>query len=133
VLAADHVNCLTERAVTYLRREYVGTAAAPTFSVVPCCADFDLFRLPLTVGATRSELGIAQDATVLLYLGSIGVEYLLDRMMTLFVQLRGLRRTQFSCLSSTMPRIPFMLRLPVPDCPARRSASSARRDHGCRR
>jgi glycosyltransferase involved in cell wall biosynthesis len=91
VLAADHVNCLTERAVTYLRREYVGTAAAPTFSVVPCCADFDLFRLPLTVAATRSELGIAQDATVLLYLGSIGVEYLLDRMMTLFVQLRGLR------------------------------------------
>ncbi|HEX8413072.1 MAG TPA: glycosyltransferase [Sphingomicrobium sp.] len=91
VLAADHVNCLTARAVTYLRREYVGTAAAPTFSVVPCCADFDLFGLPLDVAATRSELDIAQDATVLLYLGSIGVEYLLDRMMTLFVQLRKLR------------------------------------------
>ena len=91
VLAADHVNCLTERAVTYLQREYVATAAAPSFSVVPCCADFDLFRLPLDAAATRSELDIAQDATVLLYLGSIGVEYLLDHMMTLFVQLRKLR------------------------------------------
>lgn len=91
VLAADHVNCLTERAVTYLRREYVGATAAPTFSVVPCCADFDLFGLPRDVATTRAELGIAQDATVLLYLGSIGVEYLLDRMMTLFVQLWKLR------------------------------------------
>ena len=91
VVAADHVNCLTERAVTHLRREYVGTAPTPTFSVVPCCADFDLFGLPRDVAATRTELGIAQDATVLLYLGSIGVEYLLDRMMTLFVQLRTLR------------------------------------------
>lgn len=91
VLEADHVNCLTERAVTYLQREYVATAAGPSFSVVPCCADFDLFRLPLDAAATRSELDIAQDATVLLYLGSIGVEYLLDHMMTLFVQLRKLR------------------------------------------
>jgi glycosyltransferase involved in cell wall biosynthesis len=91
VRAADHVNCLTERAVDYLRCEYVGSGAGPSFSVVPCCADFDLFRLPLDRAATRAELDIPADATVLLYLGSIGVEYLLDRMMALFVELRALR------------------------------------------
>lgn len=93
VRSADHVNCLTHRAVAHLRESYVGAAPRPTFSVVPCCADFDLFRPSPAIVETRAELGIAEDATVLLYLGSIGVEYLLDRMMALFVQVRALRPT----------------------------------------
>jgi len=91
VQRADHVNCLTRRAVDHLRTSYVGSAAAPAFSVVPCCADFDLFRPMDEASATRAGLGIAADATVLLYLGSIGADYLLDRMMALFVELRALR------------------------------------------
>lgn len=92
VSGADHVNCLTQRAVAHLRARYVvGEAAAPSFSVVPCCADFDLFRPSETSAGDRAELGIAADATVLLYLGSIGPDYLLDRMLALFVELRALR------------------------------------------
>ncbi|WBO20817.1 glycosyltransferase [Sphingomonas abietis] len=89
IAAADHVNCLTERAAAYLRRVYPEQQAS--WSVIPCCADFDLFRLATDAGATRAELAIAGDATVLLYLGSIGPDYLLDRMMALFAALRGLR------------------------------------------
>jgi glycosyltransferase involved in cell wall biosynthesis len=93
VLGADHVNCLTHRAVAHLRDSYVGAAPRPTFSVVPCCADFELFQPSRYIAETRAALGIAEDATVLLYLGSIGVEYLLDQMMALFAQLRALRPT----------------------------------------
>jgi glycosyltransferase involved in cell wall biosynthesis len=91
VQRSDHVNCLTARAAAYLRATYVEPRTVPTFSVVPCCADFDLFRPSDQTAATRSALDIPADATVLLYLGSIGPDYLLDRMMALFVQLRELR------------------------------------------
>lgn len=86
---ADHVNCLTERAADHLRRVYPEQQAS--WSIIPCCADFALFRPTGTAAAVRAELGIAEDATVLLYLGSIGPDYLLDRMMALFVALRMLR------------------------------------------
>jgi glycosyltransferase involved in cell wall biosynthesis len=89
VLASDHVNCLAERAAEHLRRSYPEQRAS--WSVIPCCADFALFQPSTTIAETRAELQIAPDATVLLYLGSIGADYLLDRMMTLFAELRRLR------------------------------------------
>lgn len=87
--AADHVNCLTHRATEHLKAAYPRQRAS--WSVIPCCADFALFQPSSNVAAIRAELGIPQDATVLLYLGSIGPDYLLDRMMTVFQQLRALR------------------------------------------
>jgi glycosyltransferase involved in cell wall biosynthesis len=43
------------------------------------------------VARRRQALGIADDATVLLYLGSLGADYLLAQMMALFRELRRLR------------------------------------------
>jgi glycosyltransferase involved in cell wall biosynthesis len=89
IRASDHVNCLTQRAAEHLRTAYPEQRAS--WSVIPCCADFALFQPSHTIAATRARLGIAADATVLLYLGSIGPDYLLDRMMALFAQLRAIR------------------------------------------
>ena len=59
--------------------------------MVPCCADFRHFD-PSLVGeadraAARSMAGVREGDFVLMYLGSLGADYLLDRMMALFVQL----------------------------------------------
>jgi glycosyltransferase involved in cell wall biosynthesis len=89
VLAADHINCLTHRAAEHLRAMYPLQRA--TWSVIPCCADFELFGPSAEVPQTRSKLDIEQGVTVMLYLGSIGPDYLLDRMMALFRELRLLR------------------------------------------
>jgi glycosyltransferase involved in cell wall biosynthesis len=89
VRAADHVNCLTQRAAEHLRTVYPEQRAS--WSVIPCCADFTLFQPSQSVATTRAELGIAPNATILLYLGSIGPDYLLDRMMLLFSELRAIR------------------------------------------
>ncbi|WP_177198459.1 glycosyltransferase [Novosphingobium sp. CF614] len=90
ILGADHVNCITARGGEHLRRLYPEQRAS--WSVIPCCADFDLFRLDADAGtAARARLNIPADATVLLYLGSLGPDYLLDDMMRLFKELRGLR------------------------------------------
>lgn len=90
VEGADHVNCLAERAAAHMRAQYPHQSAS--WSVIPCCADFELFRPdPEGAAAVRETLGIAPDACVMLYLGSIGADYLLDEMMALFAQLRTLR------------------------------------------
>ena len=89
ILAADHVNCLTRRAAEHLKSVYPEQRA--TWSVIPCCADFELFQPSSSRAAMRAELDIAEDATVLLYLGSIGPDYLLNRMMMLFRELRSMR------------------------------------------
>lgn len=85
---SDHVNTLTHAAAAHLQRAYPGQRAG--WSVIPCCADFDLFQ-PSDGTATRVSLGIPSDATVLLYLGSIGPVYLVPEMMALFATLRALR------------------------------------------
>jgi glycosyltransferase involved in cell wall biosynthesis len=85
---ADHIVVLTAAA-----REVV--AASPNhgrgpISVIPCCADFDLFRLstPEERSAARAELGIAVEAPVLVYLGSLGTVYRLDALLGLFAAAR---------------------------------------------
>lgn len=92
VAAADGVNCLTHRAAEHLASRYPDLPPrAGKYSVIPCCADVALFRPLPDRAERRAALGIAAEATVLLYLGSIGPDYLLDDMMRLFVQLRSLR------------------------------------------
>lgn len=82
--SATHVVALTDRVVPELRRLSPGMKAPIT--VIPCCADFDHFVVPADVvrQGTRAKLGIAPDALVLSYLGSLGTWYMLDEMLRLF-------------------------------------------------
>ena len=93
--AADHVVTLTHQAAEILDRWDPSAAGLNRFTVIPCCADFDHFDMAKVdrdeVARRRAALGFAADDTVLLYLGSIGPVYLLDEMMALFRELRGLR------------------------------------------
>lgn len=59
--------------------------------VIPCCVDLSLFDLPGEDRrqAVRAALGIAPDAPVLCYLGSLGGNYLLEEMLRFFVAYRG--------------------------------------------
>jgi glycosyltransferase involved in cell wall biosynthesis len=93
---ADHLVTLTERAATVLieRHPHVVGGNRSRFTVIPCCADFDLFD-PARVQASdiarrRRELDIPEGAPVLVYLGSLGPDYLLRPMMELFRELRAL-------------------------------------------
>lgn len=94
---ADQVVTLTDKAAKLLieRHPHVVDGLRANYTVIPCCADFDLFdpaRLqPAAVAARRKELGIPADATVALYLGSVGPDYLIDGMMAFFRELLALR------------------------------------------
>jgi glycosyltransferase involved in cell wall biosynthesis len=94
---ADRIVCLTERARDLLIDWYLAAVpqAANRFQIIPCCADFAHFdpeKLdPAAVDALRSRLGLARGQTVLLYLGSLGPDYLLPQMLDLFAELTRLR------------------------------------------
>lgn len=93
VAAADGMVTLTRRAADHLRAVYPDpSGAVPTrYQVIPCCADFALFTPGEGRDRRRAELGIAAGATVLVYVGSLGPDYLLADMMRLFAELRALR------------------------------------------
>lgn len=84
---SDHILVLTAAA-----REIVANAAdyrgAPV-SVIPCCADFELFSIDEPErAAARAELGIDAEEPVLAYLGSLGTVYRLDAILRLFAAAR---------------------------------------------
>ncbi|PIQ22102.1 MAG: glycosyltransferase, partial [Cytophagales bacterium CG18_big_fil_WC_8_21_14_2_50_42_9] len=58
--------------------------------VIPCSADFDLFKLITTAQKRESQalLGIDKNALVISYLGSVGMWYLLDEMLELFTYIK---------------------------------------------
>lgn len=93
VQTADKVICLTYRARTLLSDIYFDESemSLPRFQVVPCCADFahfDLSKVSVeSVESLRLRLKIPLDAFVLIYLGSLGTDYLLGNMIKLFKQL----------------------------------------------
>jgi glycosyltransferase involved in cell wall biosynthesis len=80
---ADHVVVLTNAVVP----ELVGQVSAiqNKVTVIPCCADFDLFQLTdqRRQAAARSQLGLADASIVLGYVGSIGSMYMVDRFLRL--------------------------------------------------
>jgi glycosyltransferase involved in cell wall biosynthesis len=97
VRAAAKVVCLTERATGILANWYLGglEVAGSRFQVIPCCADFSLFD-PASVTdqqreRARAKTGVGPDDMVLLYLGSLGPDYLLPQMVRLFAQLLAIR------------------------------------------
>ena len=91
--SADHVVSLTEEGKRTLLARPDRREGDPPVAVIPCCVDFDHFSVPdAQRRAARSELGIDAEATVLVYVGSLGGNYLLDEMLGLFDVLRK-RRT----------------------------------------
>jgi glycosyltransferase involved in cell wall biosynthesis len=90
---AARIVCLTERARDLLVKWYLSdvTGAAERFAVIPCCADFAHFdreRIAQTrIASVRERLGLEPGQTVLLYLGSLGPDYLLPEMIALFAEL----------------------------------------------
>ncbi len=94
---ADRIVCLTNRARDLLIDWYLAgePLAEERFQIIPCCADFSLFD-PARVDESaveqlRVRLGLVPGQTVLLYLGSLGPDYLLPQMMDLFRELTQLR------------------------------------------
>jgi glycosyltransferase involved in cell wall biosynthesis len=89
--AADHVVTLTQRVARILNGWYQSEAGLDRFTVIPCCADFDHFNLRNVPSKEsrklRHRLGFGEQDYVLLYLGSIGPDYLLTQMMELFREL----------------------------------------------
>lgn len=84
---ADHSVSLTYNAKEEIHSWPLVNNPIP-ISVIPCCADLDLFDYSSIVHSNkerlRADLGIAQDAFVLSYLGSIGTWYMLDEMLAFF-------------------------------------------------
>ncbi|GAA4018055.1 hypothetical protein GCM10022280_16780 [Sphingomonas swuensis] len=93
--AADHVVTLTAKAAEVLNTKYPHAGGLDRYTVIPCCADFELFDMsrvaPERVAAARSRLKLEEGQPVLLYLGSIGAVYLLDEMVRLFVEFRKIK------------------------------------------
>ena len=93
--AADHVVTLTRRAARILDGWYPSKEGQDHYTVIPCCADFahfDTRRIdPDRVATLRAKLGFGPEDTILLYLGSIGPDYLVEEMMTLFRELLVMR------------------------------------------
>jgi glycosyltransferase involved in cell wall biosynthesis len=89
---ADKVVCLTNRAREVLTDRYLKSVphAEQRFQVIPCCADFihfDAARLTAADLARAGEMaGLQPGEFVLLYLGSLGPDYLLPQMVALFRQ-----------------------------------------------
>ena len=90
IRSADKVVCLTHRASRVLSDSYLldERGANRKFMVIPCCADFNHFNLSKvsndSVSQLRTALRIQENSRVLVYLGSLGIDYLLGPMITLF-------------------------------------------------
>lgn len=93
--AADHVVTLTRRAADVLQGWYPSDETDTHYTVIPCCADFDHFDVNLVdadkLEEARARLGLWKTDTVLVYLGSIGPVYLVDKMMALFKEMLSIR------------------------------------------
>ena len=89
---ADKIVCLTHKASELLSSWYLRDDPRPDrrFQIVPCCADFSHFdrgRLSAAdIESARAKLGV-RGKPILLYLGSLGPDYLLAEMIALFLQL----------------------------------------------
>lgn len=86
---ADHVISLTQRGVQEMQRWDHARLRSTRVTVIPCCADIDLFNTERIDEAQRKtfaqKLSINTGDVVLSYLGSIGTWYMLDEMLDFFV------------------------------------------------
>jgi glycosyltransferase involved in cell wall biosynthesis len=93
--AADHVVTLTRRAARILQEWYPRDEKEAHYTIIPCCADFHHFDTRKVsadrIEELRAALGFDRGVPVLLYLGSIGPDYLVEEMMQLFREMLALR------------------------------------------
>jgi glycosyltransferase involved in cell wall biosynthesis len=83
---ADQIVSLTQAGEDILLARRPQTEVGPPITVIPCCVDFAAFP-PVTTGdraTARHLLGIAPDARVVAYVGSIGTWYMLGEMLDFF-------------------------------------------------
>jgi glycosyltransferase involved in cell wall biosynthesis len=84
LLQADEIVSLTENAKQEILTWGLGLQAS-SITVIPCCADFDIFN-PEHIKAealeeARRKLEIPGEAQVFSYLGTLGTWYMVDEMM----------------------------------------------------
>lgn len=91
VAGAAHIVVLAEAARSVI--ESWDCYRGQPVTVIPCCIDHEAFplRTPKSRATARGRLGIQDDATLLVYLGSLGTVYLLDDMLRFFDRLRRRR------------------------------------------
>ena len=82
---ADHIVSLTDRGKQVMLG-WPDVGSAERVTVIPCCVDFGHFPLPAagSRAEARERLGIAADAKVVAYLGSVGSWYMPDEMLDFF-------------------------------------------------
>jgi glycosyltransferase involved in cell wall biosynthesis len=89
---ADHVISLTQTGKNEMLQWSHVKRNNLTISVIPCCADLDLFNTSAVNHAQqdslRTKLGLSPGQFVLGYLGSVGTWYMLDEMLDCFQVLR---------------------------------------------
>jgi glycosyltransferase involved in cell wall biosynthesis len=102
---ADYVISLTEAGKKEMMTWSSFRQDVPV-SVIPCCADMFHFSLTNTDQrmAGRAKLGIAKDALVISYLGSIGTWYMLDEMLQFFKKLKEYYATARFLIITHTPR-----------------------------
>lgn len=95
--SSDHIVVLTAAAKRQLLgRPSLAGRAASDISVIPCAVDFNHFPLATSRrAAAREALGISGDATVLVYVGSLGSWYMLEEMLDYFRFFQGLRENAY--------------------------------------
>lgn len=83
--SADAIVSLTHAAIPRLK-----AMSGATITVIPCCVDFEQFSPPSDGerALARHDLGISGGIPVLGYLGSVGSNYLLDEMFSVFAAFR---------------------------------------------
>jgi glycosyltransferase involved in cell wall biosynthesis len=87
----DQQVCLTHAGKADMLRWTHVKARDENITVIPCCADTDLFSPEngiRQVDALRKELRLPDTTPVLAYLGSIGTWYMLAEMLDFFVEYR---------------------------------------------
>jgi glycosyltransferase involved in cell wall biosynthesis len=85
ITEADHIITLTQAAKDEIQKWDYYSHSVP-ITVVPCCADTQLFTLTdeRQKAESRKKINIPQDVFVLGYLGSVGTWYMLDEMLEFF-------------------------------------------------
>jgi glycosyltransferase involved in cell wall biosynthesis len=105
LLHADHTISLTENAKDEILSWSALNGKQVPITVIPCCADLDLFSPrnidPAKQHALRSKLGIRENELVISYLGSIGTWYMLGEMLDFF-----------KCLSAKRTKAKFLFITP---------------------
>jgi glycosyltransferase involved in cell wall biosynthesis len=75
----------------------LGLKSEKMVDVIPTCVNFDVFKPfdAITKASVRTQLNIPQDATVLLYSGSVGANYRTDLVLKLFESLLKLKPNSY--------------------------------------